>query len=498
VLNNDGSGGATTTSDLCMATRNINEIFNKYNIFFKYAGYDDIRNNTLYGFDGSSTLTANLFSTQLQQGAINVYIVPSVPGGGGCVKSIPTFALAVDQSSVINSTSTIAHEIGHCLGLYHTHETFFAVEQINGSNSTIAGDKISDTPADPDLFGRVSSCVYTSTTTQNGILFSPDVRNVMSNSGNTCRDRFSPMQVNAMYNVVLTHPDFAGIRTASIFSSPIPTISGINPVCNNRQFSVNGVNAPFFAAWFSSNDGIASVTNFNQIDRTTVSRVSDGKITLTAKITNLCELYSVSKDVYIGKPGLIQGSFSYGTYTYPVNNPSTGIAVSSSTPNIYINLSPPSDPSSIYSWTSPPNNGTGSYSTNGSNASIYLSGGTYRNLICSANNLCGNSPEITFNCYNYSYYQVIASPNPASQDLFVTTNLIDQGSIGNRTEKLLKTVDLDKTPLKLIDSNNRIIESGKLRNGAYSFKLSNVPDGTYVLQISEGDNLITRQIIIRH
>lgn len=45
-------------------------------------------------------------------------------------------------------TSTVSHEMGHCLGLYHTHESVFCRELVNGSNCTTCGDLVCDTEAD--------------------------------------------------------------------------------------------------------------------------------------------------------------------------------------------------------------------------------------------------------------------------------------------------------------------------------------------------------------
>jgi hypothetical protein len=70
--------------------------------------------------------------------------------------------------------------------------------------------------------------------------------------------------------------------------------------------------------------------------------------------------------------------------------------------------------------------------------------------------------------------------------------------VSNRSEPLLKTRDVNKTPIKLLDNNNRVIASGKLTNGTFECRLSNVPNGTYYLQISEGADLITKQICVQH
>jgi Metallo-peptidase family M12B Reprolysin-like len=499
----DGSGSTITNADICNTTRVVNNIFNKYGIFIKQLGFDEIKNNALYDFGSTSAESALLFSTQLRQNAVNVYIVPSI--AHPCAKNIPSYALAVGESDIKNRPSILAHEMGHCFGLYHTHEIAFGVEQINGSNSTSAGDKISDTAADPDLSYSVSNCQYTGSA-----LYTPDPRNVMSYSNPSCLDRFSPFQVNAIYNTIFGRnvgsggPDyFVDIRAATN-GVPIPSISGANPICfTGQQLSVNNVQSPFITFWDSSNPAVATASNFFQIDKTQITKNSDGFTTIMARVTDFCQLYTVTKEIYVGKPPVIEGTYTYGSNTYPLSNPSTGIGVSSSTPNIYINLTQ-SIPNLTYSWNvvSSGNTSGGSVnsylSANGNQASIYLAGSNYMNVNCTTTNNCGASPTLTLNCYNYSYYQVMASPNPASQNLSITTNLVNEGSVSNRSEPLLKTKDINKTLVKLVDGNNRVIASGKLSNGTFSCQLANVPNGTYYLQISEGTDMITKQILVQH
>jgi hypothetical protein len=200
VEKENGTGSNITTSDICNTTRIVNGIFNKYGIFIKQLGVDEIKNNALYNYGGTSTEADALFSKQSRSDAINIYILPSI--SYPYAKNIPSYAIAAGESDIKNRPALIAHEMGHCFGLYHTHETAFGTEQINGSNGTIAGDKISDTPANPNLIYSVSNCQYTGTFLQNGQPYSPDPRNVMSYTSPNCLDKLSPLHKrNLQYDI---------------------------------------------------------------------------------------------------------------------------------------------------------------------------------------------------------------------------------------------------------------------------------------------------------
>ena len=114
-----------------------------------------------------------------------------------------------------------------------------------------------------------------------------------------------------------------------------------------------------------------------------------------------------------------------------------------------------------------------------------------------AYNICGYADPITFYCYNYSWYNIVASPNPTSENLTVNANLV---SDNNRMagQSYLKTTNIHTIPVKLLNGNNRLVANGVLANGVFKCSLTNVPNGTYYLQISEGETMMTKQIIVRH
>jgi hypothetical protein len=93
--------------------------------------------------------------------ALNVYLAAGAYSGWTGQWNLPcsfphgtTGDLVVLSPSTRNGGVGLAHEIGHVLGLYHTHEKRFGVEAYVGCGAASphcgqAGDLVCDTPADP-------------------------------------------------------------------------------------------------------------------------------------------------------------------------------------------------------------------------------------------------------------------------------------------------------------------------------------------------------------
>jgi len=104
------------------------------------------------------------------------------------------------QKGCSTNGAVLAHELGHFFGLFHTHETFGGFELVNGSNCNVAGDRICDTPADPNLgLVGLNGCLYEGNfVDDNGDRYTPDPANIMSYSPARCQSKFTQGQSDLM------------------------------------------------------------------------------------------------------------------------------------------------------------------------------------------------------------------------------------------------------------------------------------------------------------
>jgi hypothetical protein len=189
IRRSDGSGG-TTEAKVRTSLGRANQDYQSMNMEFTICDIKYINNDTYFNASLSSGSTeSTVANANNVEDVINVYCYPN---------SFTSWAYfpfmsedwIVMRNSHIENRSTFSHELGHYFGLYHTHETYFCVEAINGSNCSNCGDQICDTPADPNLSGKVnSSCAYTGDSR-----YSPMVNNLMSYAPKVCRTTFTTQQ----------------------------------------------------------------------------------------------------------------------------------------------------------------------------------------------------------------------------------------------------------------------------------------------------------------
>ncbi len=178
----------------------------------------------------------------------------------------------------LNNGSTLAHEFGHYLGLYHTHEFYDSSdggESTDGSDCLTKGDRICDTPADPMLHNQVNNdCEYTG----DEIGYTPDTENIMSYSLASCRQHFSQGQLNRasyfakQYRNYLSYDglsaDFTADKTYDNCGNPLTV-----------TFTYTGTGATSWTWEFG--DGSAPVSNGSGVISHTYTALGQYTVSLT-------------------------------------------------------------------------------------------------------------------------------------------------------------------------------------------------------------------------
>jgi hypothetical protein len=233
--NDDGSGGPTLRQIQNLAD-NLNRRFNQANNtwigFYLKCSPIYVNNSThvIKSMAGASLLmTANR-----DPSAINIHVIGSFQNSGIAGYALPFLNACIVPSDTYlfgRANADLAHEVGHVLGLQHTHQysswdwkcltecvsrtrtwpTFnLCPTRILGRSVCEAtGDGLRDTQADADLVNNLS-CSYNVAFGNDpwgdsydnppaGLQDRPNIRNIMSyNSATDCVDQFSRLQIAVM------------------------------------------------------------------------------------------------------------------------------------------------------------------------------------------------------------------------------------------------------------------------------------------------------------
>jgi hypothetical protein len=219
VRRTDGTGGLPM-SQLDQAMVDANNYYINTGISYYLLSIDYIDSDHYYfDIDTYAEIDA-LKGENVVADAINIYFTPNLSSedGGLCglssftTSAVQGIAMANDCVGVATNPSSYPHEIGHYFDLFHTHETAFGAELVDGSNCATAGDLLCDTPADPGLITSGPSqnidanCNYYGTETDaNGDSYSPDTHQLMSYAPKLCRTTISPLGEARAVMTLLTY-----------------------------------------------------------------------------------------------------------------------------------------------------------------------------------------------------------------------------------------------------------------------------------------------------
>jgi len=259
MRDSSGNGGVSqATVDATMAQ--MNSDFAQANIQF------NLKATRFHNDNSYSCISAYSFSGQWQNDInnmkldyaetpdqnINIFISCQDSGGFGVLLGIATFpwdpevlsqtgGLWLNNIAVGAGAHTATHEMGHCLGLWHTHHGVSEVsscgdcyEFANGFEGDIRGDFADDTPPTPTNYNCSgpggSDCQGTSwggTQPENFMGYGPD----------SCMDLFTPKQISRLH--CWTDDVLTGWLGGGVVSNQAPTAS-FTYSTNNLAVDVDG------------------------------------------------------------------------------------------------------------------------------------------------------------------------------------------------------------------------------------------------------------------
>lgn len=202
VRQDNGTLPGCTIEQAVQNFEEMNDQYNAHNICFQLAGIDFVNDTYLNNFNTSANLD-EVYPDYIRNnnldvdGAVTIFIHYNFlnnSGSSGNAYGIPNNFLSVARwaAESNNVHSIFGHEMGHCLGLYHTFRRANSVAEAptrnaanNCYNCTSEGDLCCDTPADyPDSQDNTSSttCNYNGTATNScdGLQYDPSTINIMS------------------------------------------------------------------------------------------------------------------------------------------------------------------------------------------------------------------------------------------------------------------------------------------------------------------------------
>ncbi len=514
VRKSDGTGNNNISQYI---VNKLNNDYKQTNISFNLKGFDYIDNDNHYNYH-NGTIDEEKFNLLIQEkvkeDGINIYVIRKTKFGdkyAGRANDVISKSLVVFQDYY--HTSTLPHEVAHCLGLYHTHHGTVkegdsdpnqCKELVNGSNGDTCGDYIKDTPADPSSWNKEESCANQYLGKIEGMIggvlkdknkeeYNPDPTNYMSYAKKGCRTKFTQGQIVRMHQ---------NIRNSELLQKLVHyKISGSYILCDQETYTIDNLPNGATVEWSASNDNIQLVSG--QGTGTAVFEkkysYSIGKETINAKITINSQTMNLSKDVKTRTKITLEG------YDFAMCNQTRIWRVKSS--------SCPFPSNTSFHWTLSSNNHTYYYDDS---STLVLSTSCKKNktrkpnlphemytleVTVSAPNGLYETKEMLVDIFgDINIYYIRGKGKNKSNNSSIFPNPVNQNGVVNiqLQTKQKNQIDRVSKPYKIQLWNSLgLVKEVITDQEAYQLSLQGLPTGFYYVHIIKGKEITRKQLVIK-
>jgi len=266
--------------------------------------------------------------------------------------------------------------------------------------------------------------------------------------------------------------------TQSIIASGT-TISGSDFVCTSgTSFNVPGLATGETITWNSSSNLTLSNASSNYCTYSANSS-GDGWIEATINATACGTSVTIPrKNVWAGVPVInyISGSNhvdAYGMAFYEAITPaSMGVT---------------------YTWSVSP---SGTVYPGGSGANVCFQGDGDYHVYVTATNTCGSSSTADLFVGVGTYEPYIIYPNPGNDN--VTLQVSQTGTTQTSSSMTEKQKKLDTYEVKIFNERGTLMKTQKTNNLPLTIPSRNLPEGKYILQVTNNGKTWNKQLIIKH
>lgn len=302
----------------------------------------DIINDDTYSTGWTNDCVNTKFNDLVQvnrdNAAVNIYILDNNTWNQGRAEGIPGLALVLGGKAngiELVTSLVMAHELGHCLNLFHTFhgcETTdcggdivpgICLELPNGTNGTTCGDFVADTPADPFINFNAPNCVWNRTSytacIASGLTvnsYNPIVSNIMTYVYPNCYVDFTEGQANRMRTELQRNGSILGVVKTTFNNVPNLASSSImfNGSVVTGPTSVNtgsynlfvpiqeSPNTTTYSYSVVGGSGTMSASIGSSSGGSCVINISGGSGNRFIRIVTSNDCGSVSRDIVLYKP----------------------------------------------------------------------------------------------------------------------------------------------------------------------------------------------------